>query len=266
MRGVVADEDALGFDSARLRDPGRCQDCREPAPAGVTAWRDRLSKEIVCQSCWLNHVDPLESADVEPRPVTPAPPAVVDTGVGGRSARVEYERGRVRDAERPEARWGTERVGRIAKFMADEPRSTGAWLKGADGEWRLAQRLNRDLAGEAAVLHDRSRPGSRADIDHLVVAASGVWTIDAKNYHVESNVATWAGGDESTTACTSMVVIAPASPPDSTSKRPPSRRRSRPALSTTFRCERCCASRTRTGSGSPGRSRFAECWSPGPPS
>ena len=32
------------------------------------------------------------------------------------------------------------------------------------------------------MLHDRRIPGSRANIDHLVVAASGIWIIDAKSY------------------------------------------------------------------------------------
>ena len=32
------------------------------------------------------------------------------------------------------------------------------------------------------VLHDRKVPGTRGNIDHLVVAPSGVWVIDAKNY------------------------------------------------------------------------------------
>jgi hypothetical protein len=32
------------------------------------------------------------------------------------------------------------------------------------------------------MLHDRRIPGTRANIDHLVVAATGVWIVDAKSY------------------------------------------------------------------------------------
>jgi len=32
------------------------------------------------------------------------------------------------------------------------------------------------------LLHDRKVPGTRGNIDHLAVVASGVWVIDAKNY------------------------------------------------------------------------------------
>jgi Nuclease-related domain len=35
---------------------------------------------------------------------------------------------------------------------------------------------------EIPVLHDRRMPGSRANIDHVAVAASGVYVIDAKRY------------------------------------------------------------------------------------
>lgn len=34
----------------------------------------------------------------------------------------------------------------------------------------------------AIVLHDRKVPKTRGNIDHLVVASSGVWIIEAKNY------------------------------------------------------------------------------------
>jgi hypothetical protein len=33
-----------------------------------------------------------------------------------------------------------------------------------------------------AVLHDRRIPGSRANIDHLVITTGGVWVIDSKRY------------------------------------------------------------------------------------
>ena len=32
------------------------------------------------------------------------------------------------------------------------------------------------------LLHDRKVPGTRGNIDHVVVASSGVWVVDAKNY------------------------------------------------------------------------------------
>lgn len=39
------------------------------------------------------------------------------------------------------------------------------------------------------VLHDRRIPGSRANIDHIAIAASGVWVIDTKRYKGKLQVA-----------------------------------------------------------------------------
>ena len=50
-----------------------------------------------------------------------------------------------------------------------------------------------------AVLHDRRIPGSRANIDHLVISPAGVFVIDAKNYkgRVERRVrGAWLSGED----------------------------------------------------------------------
>src|SRR5205085_1681876 len=39
-----------------------------------------------------------------------------------------------------------------------------------------------DVLPGVLTLHDRCRPRTTANIDHLVVAPSGVWVIDAKHY------------------------------------------------------------------------------------
>jgi len=43
--------------------------------------------------------------------------------------------------------------------------------------------LSRALRARGVVLHDRSIPGSRANIDHIAIVPSGVWIIDTKRYH-----------------------------------------------------------------------------------
>ncbi len=68
--------------------------------------------------------------------------------------------------------------------------TTEAWAAGSRGEEDLGRRLER-LAGSGrslCVVHDRRLPGrGGANIDHLVVAPSGVHVIDAKR---------WSGGAE----------------------------------------------------------------------
>ncbi len=48
------------------------------------------------------------------------------------------------------------------------------------------------------MLHDRRRPGTSANVDHLAVAATGVWVIDAKRYTGEvakKDVGGWLSTD-----------------------------------------------------------------------
>src|SRR5213595_3186559 len=66
--------------------------------------------------------------------------------------------------------------------LSNDPQSTRAWRTGSVGEERLARFFARELPKSAIALHDRRIPGSRANIDHVVVAPSGVWVIDAKLY------------------------------------------------------------------------------------
>jgi Nuclease-related domain len=57
-----------------------------------------------------------------------------------------------------------------------------AWRRGAAGERRTARLLNPLERQGWAVLHDLAVPGSRANIDHLVIGPGGVFAIDSKHY------------------------------------------------------------------------------------
>jgi hypothetical protein len=50
------------------------------------------------------------------------------------------------------------------------------------GEERLAGWLDANQGDPFLTLHDRRLPHSKANIDHLVIAATGIWVIDAKRY------------------------------------------------------------------------------------
>jgi hypothetical protein len=54
------------------------------------------------------------------------------------------------------------------------------WLRGAGGEQATAVILDTLPSRRWVVLHDLRIPGSRANIDHLVVGPTGVWVIDSK--------------------------------------------------------------------------------------
>jgi hypothetical protein len=59
---------------------------------------------------------------------------------------------------------------------------TVAWRRGAAGERRTARLLARLERHGWAVLHDLALPGSRANLDHLVIGPGGVFMIDSKQY------------------------------------------------------------------------------------
>ena len=72
-----------------------------------------------------------------------------------------------------------------------------AWRRGAAGERRTARLLDPLERHGWAVLHDLALPGSRANIDHLVIGPGGVLVIDSKQYRgrlqLESSGRLWYG-------------------------------------------------------------------------
>jgi len=172
----------------RLRYAGTCAGCARALPAGTKAWWDPGGRTATCSACQsAEAAAPAGVVTSEPA-VDPAvsdaaqgsAPAPFSTGEAGVSARREYERRHQRREARIEQEWG--RLSGVVKFLSNDPQSTRAWAKGSEGEQRLAWRLTRDVGDRAVLLHDRKVPGTRGNIDHLAVAASGIWVIDAKNY------------------------------------------------------------------------------------
>ncbi len=169
----------------RLRYPGSCRDCARPIPAGQWAVYHRLAKTVHCLSCCDLEVragtggirPEIPAVPTSADPVSPPP---VDTGTAGASARREYER---RAANREtRIRAAHPRVGGLVMALRDEPQHITAWGRGAGGERMLGTRLDALCAQGVLVLHDRGIPRSRANIDHVVISAAGVFVIDAKRY------------------------------------------------------------------------------------
>ncbi|HVX19117.1 MAG TPA: nuclease-related domain-containing protein [Acidimicrobiales bacterium] len=138
-------------------------------PAQTRAWWDAAEKSVTCLTCWES------TADSRVRP-TAAPPA--PTAGAGSSAQREYERRRQRRED--DVRAKHPHVGGLLLAVTDEPQSTTAWRQGAAGERKLAAAL--DEVPGVRTLHDRRRPGTRANIDHIAICPSGVFVIDTKRY------------------------------------------------------------------------------------
>ena len=73
-----------------------------------------------------------------------------------------------------------------------------AWRRGAAGERRTARLLDLLERRGWAVFHDLAVPGSRANIDHLVIGPGGVFVVDSKQYRgrlrLDSSGQLWHGG------------------------------------------------------------------------
>jgi hypothetical protein len=79
------------------------------------------------------------------------------------------------------------RPGASALREGERRRNGETWTIGGEAERTVGNLLN-GMRGVLA-LHDRQMPGSKANIDHVAVAPSGVWVIDTKRYtgRVERN-------------------------------------------------------------------------------
>lgn len=149
----------------RLRYRGTCTLCGVGLEAGITAGYDRASRRVICLTC-------LPLAQAHP----------IDPGTPGGSLEREYERRRNVREQRVRGRFP--RVGGLLLALTGEPESTKAFARGAEGERRLAARLEQLCGDEVLFLHNRrrGRSGRNGDIDHIAVTPSGVYVIDAKYY------------------------------------------------------------------------------------
>jgi hypothetical protein len=160
----------------KLRRDDCCAACDAPLVAGTSAYWFKAERHTKCLACC--------------EPVT--------ADVAGLSARAEYEKRSGRERRRQEKAvaddeaWRTQvraehrLLGPIAAALTPKPliaetQPTAAWRIGAEGEERVGEVLCGVEGIE--VLHDRRWPGTRsANIDHIVVAPTGVFVIDAKKY------------------------------------------------------------------------------------
>src|ERR1035437_3533109 len=177
----------------RLRYKAICSACGAELPPGTEAVWDRAAKKATCLGCSesgetsagqdvvVEPNAPTDLVEVDARQAAVPEPAPLDRGQAGASARREYERRHNKREKGVRDTWG--RLGGVVLALSNEPQSTFAWGVGGSGEEKLGvflESVNNDET--IIVLHDRRIPGSRANIDHIVVSRSGIYVVDAKNY------------------------------------------------------------------------------------
>jgi hypothetical protein len=156
-----------------LRYAGVCRVCSVELPARTTAVYDTEARNVLCLAC-RDRDRPADPLGFLP------PPQPIDHGVAGAGPQAEYDRRAAKRQAELDAIPGLR--GKLVRAFDTEPQSTTAWAQGAEGERRLAAALEAGLTSSAIVLHSRKVPNTRGDIDHLIVAPSGIWIVDAKNY------------------------------------------------------------------------------------
>lgn len=168
----------------RLRYSGSCSVCNRALEVGSLAHWNREQRCVTCESCRnAEGSDPepeLQTCAEDSLPATQAEATTIDNGVAGASARAEFERRHKLREAKIDKKWGS--LAGVVKFLSDDPPQITAWAKGSEGERRLGANLERETADRAIILHDRKVPRTRGNIDHIAVAPSGIWVIDAKNY------------------------------------------------------------------------------------
>jgi hypothetical protein len=153
----------------RLRYPAMCLSCGDALAKGTEASWNRETKTATCTTC-------LHAREAATAAVADA----IEHGEAGGSAAREWRRRHDRREKAIRSRYG--RLSGVVLALSDDPHSTAAWAYGANGERALGKLLDPLRDEGLAVLHDRRIPGSKANIDHLVVAPCGVFVVDAKNY------------------------------------------------------------------------------------
>jgi hypothetical protein len=73
-------------------------------------------------------------------------------------------------------------VGGSAALRVARARRDPKWTKGAAGEYLMDLSLHNHVNEGSIILTDRQVPGTKSNIDEIVVAPSGVWIIDSKNW------------------------------------------------------------------------------------
>jgi hypothetical protein len=176
-----------------LRRPDACASCGTPIAVGERASWDSVTKTVTCLSC----LAPLPAAWSSPEQAeTRVTPPALDRGTPGRSVTREAQRRSERHRKLQEDRVAADQawrvqvkteqpvLGRLRAAVTPKvrvqpaPQHVRAWVAGAPGEQKVGEVLE-GVPG-IIVLHDRRKPRSRSNIDHIAVTPAAVWVIDTK--------------------------------------------------------------------------------------
>lgn len=174
-----------------FRKEGICDFCHATLPIGAKGQWNSASKKVRC----LEH-STLGSPQVA---VVEFGERESNLGTAGKSAKEKFNKLHAIEEKNVRRRFGRfKRLGEVAVFFHDDSQKTTNWEVGSKGEEVVGVRLDL-LAQESGfeVMHDRRRPPTKANFDHIVVTPAGVYVVDAKNYEgqIEVRQPGWFSGD-----------------------------------------------------------------------
>jgi hypothetical protein len=112
-----------------------------------------------------------------------APSSPVELDTGQPAATVAGEHQRRKAAREAAVRTAHPRAGGLLLKVSRAPQREAAFRSGELGELAVGEMLTKRAAkGSLIALHDRCVPGRQGNIDHIAVAPTGVYVIDAKQY------------------------------------------------------------------------------------
>lgn len=155
-----------------LSADAECSVCGSPIPAGSQAFWDNEKETAACRGCY-------RFAPETTFPEEGSLPGPV-LGTAGASSRREYQRRHDAAEAKNLEKFG--KLGHVVNALREDPQSTKSWAQGDRGEQIVARRLNDRAGHDFIVLHDRGIPRRRTNLDHIVVARSGVYVVDSKRY------------------------------------------------------------------------------------
>jgi hypothetical protein len=160
----------MGSRWLKLRRADVCVACGGGVQAGIMAWWDAAQRTVTCKPCHERATGEEPAGRVQPD---------LDRGWPGASAGREH--GRRKDNREERTRKKHPRIGGLLLALCEAPQSEKAFHQGEIGEQKVGVFLEEcAVDGPAVVLHDRKMPGGHGNIDHVAVAPTGVFVIDAK--------------------------------------------------------------------------------------
>lgn len=151
----------------KLRRADSCVRCSTPLAAGTDAVWDSAPRTVMCLAC------------ADPTPPLTSTSQPINTGEAGASAAREHERRKQNREEGVRAKHPRTAALRLA--LRGAPQHEVAFRHGQVGEESVGTFLDERTAhGPGIVLHDRRMPRGRGNVDHIAIAPTGVYVIDAK--------------------------------------------------------------------------------------